>query len=271
MQTSLNYSIIVKKQAFVCAFYRPKIFHISHRVRILKLKYRVSIALLCIASVIAVSVFSVRSRQYPSHTVSADRTALPTVIIDPGHGGFDGGAVAADGTVEKDINLKIALKLDAVLRAVGFNTVLTRCTDVSLNLSDSMGKSAKVDDMVNRAAFMKKYPESVFISLHMNKYTSSQPHGAQVFYSSVDGSAVLAESIQSAIALHVQPDNNRQIKQTTSDIYLLYRATVPAVLTECGFLSNAEELEKLKDDDYLLKIAVSVAYGILNYYSENKF
>lgn len=186
------------------------------------------------------------------------------IIIDAGHGGFDGGAVASDGTVEKDLNLAIALKLDALLRASGFKTVLVRSTDKATN-DPADGEKAKVSDIKNRLKLMNKYPNGIFVSIHMNKYSTTQPHGAQVFFSNFEGSQDLAKLLQSSVATHVQTDNKRVIKPTTKDIYLLSHATVPSVIVECGFLSNPDDLKNLKDPDYQLRIAISLSYGIIEY------
>ena len=188
----------------------------------------------------------------------------PTVIIDAGHGGFDGGAVASDGTVEKDLNLEIALKLDAVLRVMGYNTVLTRNADLSMEDEDVSG-SKKVSDMKNRLKLMQKYPDAVFVSIHMNKYSTSQPNGTQVFYGVTDGSEELAKAIQTAVKEELQPQNYRVVKKTTKDIYLLYHSVVPAVIVECGFLSNGGDLKKLKSQEYQKAISWAIAEGVMNY------
>ncbi len=185
-------------------------------------------------------------------------------MANSAHGGFDGGAVASDGTVEKDINLAIALKLDAVLRCAGYKTVLVRDTDTATN-DPTDGEKAKVSDIKNRVKLMQKYPDSVFVSIHMNKYSTTQPHGAQVFYSKISGSEELARSIQTSVATHVQTGNKRVIKPTTKDIYLLNHAVVPSVIVECGFLSNPKDLSDFKNFDYQLKIAISLSYGIMDY------
>ena len=185
-------------------------------------------------------------------------------MANSAHGGFDGGAVAHDGTIEKDLNLKIALKLDSVLRASGFKTVLVRSDDSSTN-DPTDGEKAKVSDIKNRVKLMSKYKNSVFVSIHMNKYSTTQPHGAQVFYAKTEGSKELAGLLQASVSTHVQTDNKRVIKPTTKDIYLLNHAIVPAVIVECGFLSNPSDLKNLKDDGYQLKIATALAYGIINY------
>lgn len=205
-----------------------------------------------------------------SANVSAKATQRYTVIIDAGHGGFDGGAVAPDGTLEKDLNLSVALKLDSVLKIMGYDTVLVRDTDVSTADDKGTERSQKVSDIKARLRLTEKYKDALFVSIHMNKYTSPQPHGAQVFYSQVDGSKELAECIQRSITAGVQTDNKRVVKKTTKDIYLLYHAVIPSVIAECGFISNPNDLLKLKSDEYQLKMAAAIAAGINDYYFEGQ-
>lgn len=205
-----------------------------------------------------------------SANVSAKATQRYTVIIDAGHGGFDGGAVAPDGTLEKDLNLSVALKLDSVLKIMGYDTVLVRNTDVSTADDKGTERSQKVSDIKARLRLTEKYKDALFVSIHMNKYTSPQPHGAQVFYSQVDGSKELAECIQRSITAGVQIDNKRVVKKTTKDIYLLYHAVIPSVIAECGFISNPDDLLKLKSDEYQLKMAAAIAAGINDYYFEGQ-
>ena len=205
-----------------------------------------------------------------SANVSAKATQRYTVIIDAGHGGFDGGAVAPDGTLEKDLNLSVALKLDSVLKIMGYDTVLVRDTDISTADDKGTERSQKVSDIKARLRLTEKYKDALFVSIHMNKYTSPQPHGAQVFYSQVDGSKELAECIQRSITAGVQTDNKRVVKKTTKDIYLLYHAVIPSVIAECGFISNQNDLLKLKSDEYQLKMAAAIAAGINDYYFEGQ-
>lgn len=192
----------------------------------------------------------------------------PVIIIDPGHGGEDGGAVAADGTVEKDINLAISLKLNDILSSFGYKTCLIRDTDISIcDESASTVRERKVSDIHNRANFMKKYDNCIYVSIHQNKFDSSSIWGAQTFYSPNNNeSASLAEFIQESIAAKIQPDNNRVIKKSGTNIYVLYNAVCPAVMVECGFLSNPQELTSLKSDDYQSQMAYAISYGIFNYY-----
>ena len=191
------------------------------------------------------------------------------VFSNASHGGFDGGAVAGDGTVEKDINLNISLTLAKFLKQNGFRVIMTREADVSTEDTESPQiASKKKNDLKNRLKLMSDYPDAVFVSIHLNKFTTSSAFGSQVFYSKSDESAVLADKIQKAIVSLIQPDNTRVNKQATSSTYLLYNATVPAVLVECGFLSNASELALLKQPDYQNKMAFSIYTGILEYFKE---
>ena len=204
--------------------------------------------------------------------VSAKASNNPEIILDAGHGGFDGGAVALDGTVEKDINLKICITLAELLRSNGYDVIMTRNGDNSTDdIESDKIASRKKSDLKNRLELMKSYPDAVFVSVHLNKFTTSTASGSQVFYSGVcEESAVLGEKIQSAIVGLLQPENTRVNKKATTSTYLLYNATVPAVLVECGFLSNSGDLQKLKSEDYQKKMAFSIFCGITEYFSGNK-
>ena len=193
-------------------------------------------------------------------------------MANAGHGGFDGGAVANDGTVEKDINLNITLALEKMLKQSGFKVIMTR-TDDSSTESDSNDKIArkKKSDLNNRLKLMEQYDDAVFISIHLNKFTTSAARGSQIFYSSeIDNSKTLADLIQNSIVEKIQPDNTRVNKQSTSSPYILHNASVPAVIVECGFLSNKAELELLKNEEYQNKMAFCIYCGILDFYSNNK-
>lgn len=192
---------------------------------------------------------------------------LPTIIIDAGHGGEDGGAVGTDGTNEKDINLEIALKLNEFFSIMGYETRMIRTTDISIHSNGAETiRERKVSDIRNRAAIMEKYENCLFISIHQNKFEDSRIWGAQTFYSpNDDASKTLAEFIQNSISSQIQKDNKRLIKEAGTSIYVLYNATKPAVMVECGFISNPEELSQLKTDEYQIKMAFSIMSGIINY------
>ncbi len=190
-----------------------------------------------------------------------------TVIIDAGHGGDDGGAIGIDGTVEKDINLDIALKLEKLLKFYGFDVIMTRTEDI-MTCDDGLDslRKRKVSDIHNRFDVLEKNPDAVFISIHQNKFEDNSQHGTQVFYSgNNDESKLLAESIQNSIVSVLQPDNSRVVKKSGSGIYLLYHAKLPAVLVECGFISNPTEVKKLNDENYRMKIAILIADGLIKY------
>ncbi len=190
-----------------------------------------------------------------------------TVIIDAGHGGDDGGAIGIDGTVEKDINLDIALKLEKLLKFYGFDVIMTRTEDI-MTCDDGLDslRKRKISDIHNRFDVLEKNPDAVFISIHQNKFEDNSQHGTQVFYSgNNDESKLLAESIQNSIVSVLQPDNSRVVKKSGSGIYLLYHAKLPAVLVECGFISNPAEVKNLNDEKYRMKIAILIADGLIKY------
>lgn len=194
----------------------------------------------------------------------------PIVIIDAGHGGFDGGAVASDGTVEKDINLSIALYLQEYLSFFNIETIMIRDTDCSVE-DDGLNtiRQKKTSDLHNRMKVMEETDNGIFVSIHQNKYSDGKYSGTQVFYSpkTKDESQVLAQTIQDYIVNTLQKDNTRQIKECGTSVFLMYNAVKPAVLVECGFLSNYEETNKLKTSEYQKKIAFCIAMGIQNYLS----
>ena len=193
--------------------------------------------------------------------------SYPIVIIDAGHGGVDGGAVAVDGTSEKNINLSIAKKLEALLKFYGFNVIMTRTEDVMTSDSDAVTiRQKKVSDIHNRFKIIENNPDSIFISVHQNKFDDSSQWGTQVFYSGNNpNSKILAQSIQDSIVNTIQKNNKRVVKKTGTEIYLLYHAQSPAVLVECGFISNYNDLKMLKTEEYQSKIAMLIADGILKY------
>lgn len=224
------------------------------------------VLVLCIIS--TVGIVTEKSMQTSSQKI-LDRQ---TIIIDAGHGGFDGGAVAFDGTSEKDINLHISLCLANMLRVLGFDVVLTREVDTGTDSTDSQKiASRKKSDLKNRLALMEKYPNSYFLSVHLNKFTTTAANGAQVFYSkNFEESKDIALCVQKSIVSMLQPTNTRVIKQGTSATYLLHNANVPAIIVECGFLSNSSELLKLKDKDYQQQMAFAIFSGVVDYFNNKK-
>lgn len=198
-----------------------------------------------------------------------DRIAdFPTVIIDAGHGGEDGGCVAKDGTLEKDINLSISKKLSEMLREKGFNVREIRTEDISIYNDNSETLSEKkTSDLHNRLAIFNSNENNVIISIHQNHFSDSSYYGTQVFYSKNNSnSKILAEAVRKSVKESLQKDNERETKQADKSIFLLDNATVPAVIVECGFLSNDNEREKLKTEEYQNKMAYAICLGFLEYY-----
>ncbi len=190
------------------------------------------------------------------------------IIIDAGHGGFDGGAVAADGTFEKDINLAVALKLRDIAEVLGFKTVMTRETDKALCDRQSTIRKNKVEDMHNRLKIINDNADGIYVGIHMNKFEQADVNGAQVFYSpNNERSKTLAEGIQGSIAAYVQKDNKRAVKKAGDNIFLLKNAKQPSVLAECGFVSNNNELKNLKSSNYQTKIAFAIVLAADLYYN----
>lgn len=188
-----------------------------------------------------------------------------TVIIDAGHGGRDGGAVADDGTLEKNLNLAVAKRLEALLLSADIRVIMTRSGDIELASPDSDHK--KRDDLNARLAITEAYDPAILVSIHMNKFPVAKYSGLQVYYSpNHEDSLALAEQVQ-ADSLTLKPGNNRAVKAAGDSIYLLSHAEIPAVLVECGFLSNPEELSLLKTDDYQQKLAMSLYTSIITYLS----
>ncbi|MDO4749093.1 MAG: N-acetylmuramoyl-L-alanine amidase [Eubacteriales bacterium] len=202
-------------------------------------------------------------------TSSLSQLNKPTIILDPGHGGEDGGAVADSGVLEKDINLAISNKLRTFFQINGFDVEMTRDDDTALYDNDRTN-TKKRSDLENRVKMFNSSANNIVISIHQNKFTQSQYSGAQVFYSANnDLSADLAEDIRFSINSLIQKDNNRQCKQAGSEIFILDNTAVPAVMVECGFLSNIQETEKLQDDKYQSELAYSIFLGFLEFYYKN--
>lgn len=192
-----------------------------------------------------------------------------TVIIDPGHGGVDGGAVGAGGVIEKGINLAISLKLKDFFASAGYKVIMTREDDRSIHDQGSNSiRKKKSSDIHNRFKILEKNPKAIFISIHQNKFQKSQFSGTQVFYSANnESSKILAQFIQERATNLLQPENDRGIKPAGDNLYILYHAKSPAVLVECGFLSNSKEAALLQTDAYQNKMAFSIFCGTLDFYS----
>lgn len=191
-----------------------------------------------------------------------------TVVIDPGHGGEDGGAVSCTGELESRINLSISLRLNDLLRLLGYRTKLTRSEDVSIYGKDAVTVSEKkVSDLRNRVRIVNETEHALLLSVHQNLFEEAQYHGAQVFYAQTSGSIQLAEAVQTALRTGLEPSNHRQTKQAQS-VYLMNKIRCPGILVECGFLSNPTEEALLRSEDYQKKLTCAIASGLGTYLAE---
>ena len=224
--------------------------------------------LICLGCLSA--IFWSGSRQASVPVLSAEQEsgpALQAVVIDPGHGGQDGGAVAPDGTEEGGINLAISLRLEQLLRFAGVPTEMTRREDCMVCDPglDTM-RQRKVSDIRNRTALVNGIRNAVLLSIHQNSLPSSPAtHGAQAFRNRQEGAETLAQLLQCNLNAVVNTHRAKEAKLIPESIYLMNHVTVPAVLVECGFLSNAEETLRLRQADYQMTLAVTIASGYLQW------
>jgi len=209
---------------------------------------------------------------YPSLVLGSGNVAKEniTILIDPGHGGIDSGAISKDGIMEKEINLKISNKLKDNLLKEKFKVVMTREKDEGLYTNDGRIRKKKVEDLNNRCKLKKNTNCDMFISIHLNMFPQSKYSGAQVWYSKNEESQKLSHILQKNFVNDLDKNNNRKEKAAKSSYKVLRcEDTRPSVLVECGFLSNDQEKSKLITDEYQSKIADSIARSVKEYYFSN--
>ena len=197
-----------------------------------------------------------------ARSVFSAQEAPVTVVIDPGHGGEDGGASSAAGVTEAGINLEIALRLRDLLTFAGIRTSLLRETDCSLTTDGETVAQRKVSDLKNRVQAVNGTPNALLVSIHQNFFEQSRYFGAQVFYSDSAESHALAEKTQTLLRETLDAANRRECKPSKG-VYLMQHVTCPAILVECGFLSNPAEAEKLQNKLYQQKIAAAVSAALI--------
>ena len=197
----------------------------------------------------------------------APAKTYPIVILDAGHGGIDSGASPFEGVEEKHINLSLAKKIGAFLNEGGAKVIYTRTEDAMLEFEGA--PTRKTGDLLGRIEIAKKYSDAIFISIHMNTLPNEKYCGLQTFYSDQNGlNQALARQIQSDVCTYLQPENNRKEKQTNGTLFLLDRLKQPAVLIECGFLTNPEECKKLQSNEYQNALAFTLSRSILKFISD---
>ena len=226
-----------------------------------------------VTSVLAVLLLSFPVIMYALHSkilLSAAHTenSVPTLVIDAGHGGIDSGAIAADGTKESELNLAIALKLRALAEFCGLNNSMIRQDDVTM--SDTPAYSER-RDLQRRAELVNMYADCVYISIHQNCYPTGQPSGSLVIYSSQDSSEDLGKITHSNLISSLNPDNRRIAEPADDKYYILSSVECPAILVECGFMSNFSEMERLKSSDYQTSIATVLLASFIQYTQNTRY
>ncbi len=204
--------------------------------------------------------------KYVSSSKVHEKNGKLCVVIDTGHGGDDPGKIGINGSLEKEINLKIAMRLKSLLEAQDIEVIMTRETDAGLY--DAGASNKKVQDMKRRIEIIEEANPVITVSIHQNSYSEEYVHGAQVFYykDSVEGKN-LADTLQNCLIQIADPENTR-VPKANDSYYLLKKTGTPIVIVECGFLSNYAEAEKLGTEEYQEKIAWAVHMGVMQYINQ---
>ncbi len=215
--------------------------------------------LTCVLFVILASAAAIHGRKERAAVNGPQRY---TLVIDPGHGGVDSGALGADGTRESDVNLAIALKLRAFAELCGQDNTLIRQDDSSKCDSERYSEHR---DMECRTALVNEAANPIYVSIHQNKYPTGQPSGPQVFFAAGKGGERLGEITHGNLIRSLCPDNRRVAEPASKKLYILSHVSCPAVLVECGFLSNPMDLENLKNPAFQSKLAVILMASVRQY------
>lgn len=219
---------------------------------------RRKLAVIAIAIVVVIAaILIVEAKTGALQTSAYPELSGKKIVLDAGHGGSDGGAVGSAGTLEAEINLSIATKLKAALEGYGVEVVMTRETEEAI-------APDKNSDMAKRREIIQTSGQDITVSIHQNKHTDSESYGPQVFYApgSTEG-ARLAENIQEELNSELQIAKPRSAAE--GNYYIVKSGTAPAVIVECGFLSNPAEEAELKKDNYQLRIVRGIIQGLQDY------
>ena len=206
-----------------------------------------------------------------SRAVSVISETLPferrhCVVIDPGHGGEDGGATSCTGRLESEYNLAISRRLDDLLHLLGYRTRMTRTSDVSIYSTGDTIAQKKVSDLKERVRIVNEISNALLVSIHQNQFSDSRYSGAQVFYAKTEGSKELGQQMQTKLVEALNPGSNRKSKPI-SGVYLMEKINCTGVLVECGFLSNPREESRLRNSEYQKKLCCVISAAICQYLS----
>ena len=226
--------------------------------------------ILFVIILLCVCFFGVK-RINKTEEVSAIILENKTIILDAGHGFPDEGAVAKDGTSEEKINLEIVLKLQELLKLSGVDVILTRVDENGIyDTEEESIRNKKVSDMKNRVNIGNTSNADIFVSIHLNKFENEKYKGYQTFYNKKnEKSERLAKLIQENLK-QTMKDKNKRESLSIKNKYLMDNLKIPAVIIECGFLSNKEDLENLKQEEYQKKIAWGIYLGIMEFFEEKQ-
>ena len=189
-----------------------------------------------------------------------------TILIDPGHGGEDGGAISCSGLPESGYNLEISLRLKDLMQFLGYDVTMTRDTDVSIHQDGTTIAQKKASDLKERVRLANSAENTVLLSIHQNHFSDERYSGAQVFYAGTKGSDILARKLQESFTKTLNPASNRRCKKC-SGIYLMEHIQCTGVLIECGFLSNRQEEAKLRDANYQKRLCSVIASSVSQFLS----
>lgn len=210
------------------------------------------------------------SSNFPS-VFASGKSDGPVLVIDAGHGGEDGGAVSLSGVYESELNFDISQRMAALSGLTGIEFIMTRDSeDIEYPAELKSTSKRKKYDQKKRVELINGTTNAVLISVHQNFYPHKSPHGPQSFYSEIEGSDTLASLIQESMNMALYPENRRIAMPVADNIYLLKSVKCPAVLVECGFISNPEESSLLETKSYRLKIATVLISAYLKYLDTNE-
>lgn len=225
---------------------------------------KMAFLLMLISCVILSLVFLLRDAK---RLTGSAQPGLYTLVIDPGHGGYDGGAISDDGSKESDINLAIALKLRCLSELLGQPFLMTRCDD---SVGCEYSQYSEHEDLVRRTEIVNETPAAIFISIHQNDFPTSQPSGAQVLYAASEGSEELGRRCHQNLISLLDPQNRRVAEPAPKALYITSHVSCPAILVECGFMSNNFEVLRLSSRSYQCSISLVLAGSLLQYLDETE-
>lgn len=231
-------------------------------------KQNIALVILILILSIAVYTFSINSSK--AAPVTNGQNIPKTVMLDPGHGGEDPGAVSDySGIKEKDINLNIALKVKALLEQQNYNVIMTRSEDrLEYNSETRNIVQKRKEDLERRKKMMDEGGANIVVSIHMNKFPQTQYYGAQTFFPpNSPESQKLAMNLQKSIRETVDPNNTREALVKKEPIIILKDSKTTTAIVECGFLSNPDEEKLVGTNEYQDKIALAIKNGILAYFN----